>query len=53
MQMCVKTGSLWISGLCLFCGTMYYHALTNDNRFRNLTPYGGFCLIAGWLSIFF
>jgi uncharacterized membrane protein YgdD (TMEM256/DUF423 family) len=48
----LKTGALWISGLALFCGTMYYHALTKDGRFRNLTPYGGFCLIGGWLSIF-
>ncbi|RNA14027.1 transmembrane protein -like [Brachionus plicatilis] len=47
------TGVLLSSGIVLFCGTMYYHALTKDNRLRFLTPYGGFCLIAGWLSILF
>jgi hypothetical protein len=57
-----KTGTFWISGLVLFCGSMYkiyivklfyiknqnftlffryYHALTKDNRWRKLTPYGG------------
>ncbi|CAF0768209.1 unnamed protein product [Brachionus calyciflorus] len=45
------TGTLLSSGILLFCGTMYYHALTSDKRLRFLTPYGGFCLIAGWLSI--
>ncbi|CAF2484173.1 unnamed protein product [Rotaria sp. Silwood2] len=45
------TGSLFIGGLSLFCGPIYYHAIRNDTRFRSVTPYGGALLIAGWLSI--
>ncbi|CAF0772798.1 unnamed protein product [Rotaria sp. Silwood1] len=45
------TGSLFIGGLTLFCGPIYYHAIRNDTRFRHVTPYGGVLLIAGWLSM--
>jgi len=45
------TGLLFIGGLSLFCGPMYYHAMQNDPQFRRVTPYGGLLLIAGWLSI--
>ncbi|CAF0868008.1 unnamed protein product [Rotaria sordida] len=45
------TGCLFISGLTLFCGPIYYHAIRNDTQFRRVTPYGGIFLIAGWLSI--
>ncbi|CAF1289739.1 unnamed protein product [Rotaria sordida] len=45
------TGSLFLGGLVLFCGPMYFHAIRNDTRFRRVTPYGGILLIAGWLSI--
>ncbi|UJR09048.1 hypothetical protein I4U23_013296 [Adineta vaga] len=46
------TGSLFISGITLFCGPMYFHAIRNDARYRRVTPYGGLLLLAGWLSIF-
>jgi uncharacterized membrane protein YgdD (TMEM256/DUF423 family) len=42
-----------MSGIVLFSGTMYYHALSEDGSLKVLTPFGGFCLIAGWLSIIF
>ncbi len=45
------TGLLFIGGLSLFCGPMYYHAIRNDPQFRRVTPYGGMLLLAGWLSI--
>jgi uncharacterized membrane protein YgdD (TMEM256/DUF423 family) len=48
----IITGSLFLGGLTLFCGPMYYHAIRNDPQFRRVTPYGGLLLIAGWLSIF-
>ena len=47
----VVTGSLFLGGLTLFCGPMYFHAIRNDPRFRRVTPYGGLLLLAGWLSI--
>mgnify|MGYP002378621930 FL=1 len=46
------TGSLFIGGLTLFCGPMYYHAIRGDARYRPVTPYGGLLLLAGWISIF-
>ncbi|XP_003739483.1 transmembrane protein 256 homolog [Galendromus occidentalis] len=47
----VVTGSLLSVGTLVFCGTCYYRALTNDNRVRHLTPYGGMLMILGWLSM--
>jgi uncharacterized membrane protein YgdD (TMEM256/DUF423 family) len=40
-----------MSGMFLFCGTMYYHALTEDPSLKTLAPYGGAMLILGWLSV--
>lgn len=45
------TGALFLGGITLFCGPMYYHAIQNDPRFRRVTPYGGLLLLAGWFSI--
>jgi uncharacterized membrane protein YgdD (TMEM256/DUF423 family) len=47
----VLTGLLFLGGLSLFCGPIYYHAMRNDPQFRRVTPYGGMLLLAGWLSI--
>jgi len=47
----VVAGTLMSMGTLLFCGTCYYHALTGDKSIRWITPYGGFMLIIGWLSI--
>ncbi|XP_067638661.1 transmembrane protein 256 homolog [Eurosta solidaginis] len=44
------TGSLLLAGTILFSGTLYYRAFTGDKRFGRLAPYGGFCLIVGWLT---
>jgi len=45
------TGTLMIAGTSLFCGTIYYHALTEQKTFRKYTPYGGIILIMAWLSM--
>ncbi|XP_029174406.1 uncharacterized protein LOC114943025 isoform X2 [Nylanderia fulva] len=42
-----------LSGILLFCGSCYYTAFTGDRRFSSTTPFGGFCFILGWCSIFF
>lgn len=45
---------LFTAGITMFSGSIY--ALVIDNRFRFLgpvTPLGGLCLIAGWLSLAF
>jgi len=45
------TGTLMTGGIVLFCGSTYYHALTDNQRVRQVTPYGGFLLIFAWLSM--
>lgn len=47
----VLTGALMVSGMTVFCGTIYYHALTEEKSLRKFTPYGGMLLIAAWLSM--
>ncbi|XP_005089582.1 transmembrane protein 256 homolog [Aplysia californica] len=47
----VLTGTLLSSGIILFCGSCYYHAMTGNNTVRKVTPYGGFLLIFAWLSV--
>merc|ERR1719167_1291290 len=44
------SGSLLLSGMVIFSGTTYYHALTGDTNIRKYTPYGGMLLIVAWLS---
>lgn len=46
-------GTLLLGGMSIFCGTCYAHALTADKRMITLTPYGGVCLIIGWLAMLF
>ena len=40
-----------VGGMTIFCGTIYYHALTEDKQYRKITPYGGVLLIVAWLSL--
>ena len=40
-----------ITGTTIFCGTIYYHALTEEKTFRRYTPYGGIILMMAWLSM--
>lgn len=47
----VLSGTLIITGTTIFCGTIYYHALTDDKQLRKYTPYGGIVLMLGWLSM--
>jgi len=47
----VLTGTLMISGTALFCGTIYYHALTEERSLRRFTPYGGILLMMAWVSM--
>ena len=47
----IVTASLFLGGVTFFCGPIYYFAITEDTRLRRIAPYGGFLLIAGWISI--
>jgi uncharacterized membrane protein YgdD (TMEM256/DUF423 family) len=52
-------GILFILGIILFCGSLYGLAfikgavLAGYNWVGVITPFGGLCFIAGWLSLFF
>jgi len=46
-------GSLISAGMLLFCGSCYFHALTGNAAYRQVTPFGGMLLIAGWISVMF
>jgi uncharacterized membrane protein YgdD (TMEM256/DUF423 family) len=44
-------GALFTAGIAIFSGTLYVLALTGVRWLGALTPIGGLCLIAGWLSL--
>ncbi|MEQ1823321.1 MAG: DUF423 domain-containing protein [Fimbriimonadaceae bacterium] len=45
--------TLWIVGISIFSGTLYLYAITGQKFFAMITPLGGLCLMAGWLSLVF
>lgn len=44
-------GWLFITGTVLFSGSLYVLALTGARWLGAVTPFGGLCLLAGWLSL--
>ena len=42
---------LFVSGIILFCGSLYLMALTRILWLGLVTPLGGLCLLAGWLLL--
>lgn len=46
-------GSLMCTGMLLFSGSCYIHALTGSTAVRRVTPYGGMLLIAAWIAMIF
>lgn len=47
----VSAGRLFLAGTALFSGSLYALALTGVRGLGAVTPLGGLCLIAGWLSL--
>ena len=45
--------SLMLAGVVIFSGTLYVLALTNMRWLGAITPIGGVCLLAGWLTLAF
>lgn len=43
--------SLFSAGILLFSGSLYALALSGPSALGPLTPLGGLCLVAGWLSL--
>ena len=42
---------LMLAGVVIFSGTLYTLALTNVKWLGAITPFGGACLLAGWLAL--
>lgn len=42
---------LFLAGIVLFSGSLYALVLSGVRTFGAITPVGGVCLIAGWLSL--
>ncbi|RWS27045.1 hypothetical protein B4U80_08401 [Leptotrombidium deliense] len=43
-------GGLFATGMLVFCGTCYIHALTGNEAIIRFTPYGGMTIMLAWLS---
>lgn len=44
-------GWLFVAGIVLFSGSLYALALTGVRRWGAVAPFGGVCLLAGWLAL--
>lgn len=42
---------LWVAGVVLFCGSLYWLALGGPRWLGPVTPFGGVALMAGWLLV--
>lgn len=47
----LQAGSILSAGMGMFCGALYYHALTGDPVFTKAAPYGGTLFILGWIAM--
>jgi len=45
-----RTAILFTAGILLFSGSLYLMGLTGITKLGVITPIGGVCLIAGWVS---
>lgn len=44
-------GYLFVLGIVLFSGSLYLLTLTGVSKLGMITPIGGLCFLAGWLSL--
>ena len=44
-------GWLLVAGVMLFSGSLYALALTGERRWGAVTPFGGLCLLGGWVAL--
>jgi len=47
------SGIAFLLGIILFSGSLYAYAITGNDLFTKITPFGGGFLILGWLFLFF
>ena len=41
----------FFAGICIFCGSLYFLALTGINWLGAITPIGGVVFLLGWLTL--
>ena len=46
-----SSGYLFIAGIPLFCGSLYWLALGGPRWLGPVTPMGGLCFLLGWLCL--
>ncbi|HJT80637.1 MAG TPA: DUF423 domain-containing protein, partial [Chthoniobacterales bacterium] len=48
-------GAVWlfVAGIVIFSGSLYFMALTNWRWLGAVTPIGGLCFLAGWAWLIF
>jgi uncharacterized membrane protein YgdD (TMEM256/DUF423 family) len=44
-------GWLLVAGIVLFSGSLYAFALTGERGWGAVTPFGGLCLLGGWVAL--
>jgi uncharacterized membrane protein YgdD (TMEM256/DUF423 family) len=44
-------GVLFVAGIVLFSGSLYALTLTGRRAWGAVTPFGGVCLLTGWLAL--
>ena len=47
----IRSGSLFLSGMTIFSGSLYWLAISGWTTLGMITPLGGLLLLAGWLSL--
>ncbi len=45
------SGWLFVAGIVIFSGSLYLLALTGTRWLGAITPVGGVCFLAGWISL--
>lgn len=45
------TAALFVAGILLFSGGLYASVMLDMPELTKITPFGGVCFIAGWLSV--
>lgn len=44
-------GGLFVAGIVIFCGSLYFLAFTGQRWLGAVTPLGGLAFLAGWLCL--
>jgi uncharacterized membrane protein YgdD (TMEM256/DUF423 family) len=50
-QAAIVAGWSMQAGIVIFCGSLYGLTLSGTRALGAITPFGGLCLLAGWLAI--